>query len=858
MSPAAVDTLSTVSIEYLTEYVNNRAAAPDSIFYLDEVELLSQQIIQQNLSPGRAMRYLQEEQPYVDLLLEVAYRGVAVDLDADDIQKYHFEGVDDPGYTLALRRSGDPTFADVRVTTDINNETVVPPNATDDKAGKGSGGIAAAVVCSFLVLGAAGAGWLYHNKRKSTAGMQFVQEKQSAFESRPNSPFSDQQQQDLRSPASSFSFEAATGYVEKLVRQIASLSPRSFTYMSENEGGSRQVTSNSESSDNTTEEHPYTGIIPPMIVIDHIDSGASNDTAEGKEKKKKQEQNKEKIKEVVPSLRIQASSELIRELHVEQVPSDPATLVSYVWSNASQRQSMMMSAVDTTPDENDQYLESPLADEDTTTTERVRGESFRVFSSDEEEDDDDDDDGEETDEHCPNSTAIVDSPVAMMETRLPTPQRAIARSRLCDVAEESSMSSMQDTQDLFTSTPLFSDLAMTSNNISGGTSRSFFAWPRPPRPPGESSPRSATASPLLTTTVDGEVAPSRTLSAAQPSSEDNQSEDGEGATINSLPRIKNSPSAGFLRSLWNRSPTGRSTSEHGNDRDGSTPPSGDEQRTQMPPPGHTRSNSKGSSASASVVSEGFIYKYQAPSKGKLGLVIECTELGPVVVKVKDYSPLLGQIQEGDRIVEINGSKIGQMPSLQDVSTLLAARSTWTNVVKLTICRPYNSSSGGGGDNDDTYSNNMANNSLPRRHARDLSQASFETIPLTDSGGRPILVSSGSASWHPGGNASSSPSEQQQQSQQQPSPPFLTSSETVVRGPPVAAAVLDTSIIDAPPRYQPPPQHLSQLQRLAPIHQLQVNQQQEGVSYPTRRQRSSITSNNNNNKKEGRHFFSNSF
>jgi hypothetical protein len=872
LSPAAVATLSTVSIEFLTEYVNERAAEPEITFYLHEVELLSQQI-KLTVSPSRSTRNLQD-QPLVDLLLEVAYRGVVIDLDAIDVDKYLLEGVDSPGYSLALRRSGDPTFANVVVTTDITTETGIPPKVVQN-ASKRSGVIAAAVVCSLLLLGAGG-GWIYHYKRKSKSGMQLVQEK----ESMPNSPASDQNHQDLRSPASSFSFEAATGYVEKLVRQMASLSPRSFSYMSDNEGESRQVTSNSESSDSVVVENPYTGMIPPMIVIDHIDSDAdsdaSNDAAEENEKKKKKKE--EMMNNVFPSLRIQASSELIRELHDENDPSDPATLASYVLSNASHRQSMMMS----TASENYQYLESPLADSDTE-TERVRGSSFRVFSS---EDDEDDGDGDETDNEDDTddhgkSSAITDSPVAMMETRLPTPHRAaFLRPTLCDVAEESSMSSIQDPQHLFTSATSSLDQATSdSNNIGFGTSRNFFGWPRPHRPPFDSSPRSATASPILQTTIDGESPDqARTLSAPQPASDCNQSDDGESGGTSNMPRMKNSSSTGFLRSLWNRSPTGgRSTGSElaGNDREGNTPPSGEEQRRQITTPGHMRSNSKGSSAGTDV-SEGFIYKkYQAPSKGKLGLVIECTELGPVVVKVKDYSPLLGQVQEGDRITEINGSKIGQTPSLHDVSTLLAGRSSWTNVVKLTIYRPCNSSSsGGGGDNEDLSSSMANNNSMPRlsRHGRGLSQTSIESVPLTDSGGRVVVASAGNASSHPIGNAASnSTSEQQQQSNQQQhtSPNFLISPpEDVARGPPMA----DTSMTDLPPLYQPPTEQLSHLQDPSTLEQSQVNrqqhqqqqqqrqEQQEEVSTPTRRRRNSNSNRTDNNiTREGsRHFYSNSF
>lgn len=79
---------------------------------------------------------------------------------------------------------------------------------------------------------------------------------------------------------------------------------------------------------------------------------------------------------------------------------------------------------------------------------------------------------------------------------------------------------------------------------------------------------------------------------------------------------------------------------------------------------------------------------QAPRTGKLGLVIQCNKgIGPVVVHVKDYSPLLGQVHPGDRIVNIDGVRTTHM-ALSEVTGMLPGRQTsrWATPVRLVVVR----------------------------------------------------------------------------------------------------------------------------------------------------------------------------
>ena len=71
-------------------------------------------------------------------------------------------------------------------------------------------------------------------------------------------------------------------------------------------------------------------------------------------------------------------------------------------------------------------------------------------------------------------------------------------------------------------------------------------------------------------------------------------------------------------------------------------------------------------------------------------MIQCLDnLGPIVTQVKDYSPLLGQVLQGDRIVDIDGMSTSGM-SLRDVTGLMGgkvAQSRWApSVFRIVVWR----------------------------------------------------------------------------------------------------------------------------------------------------------------------------
>jgi len=82
------------------------------------------------------------------------------------------------------------------------------------------------------------------------------------------------------------------------------------------------------------------------------------------------------------------------------------------------------------------------------------------------------------------------------------------------------------------------------------------------------------------------------------------------------------------------------------------------------------------------VADGFEYVFEAPSNGKLGIIIHKT----VVHTVKDYSPLFGMVEPGDRILQIDDIITDNM-STGEVTRVLANKRTGKNrnkMIRLTI------------------------------------------------------------------------------------------------------------------------------------------------------------------------------
>jgi hypothetical protein len=606
LSPEEVDTLNEVAIDFMTDYVTE--LEPESDFFVYETVLLSQQVAGE--VSNRRLRSLQDASG--SLLLDVGFRVYAINLDKVTIDNRLRDGLFSPAFTQALQRSGDETFIDTQVSVVGGN---LPPQQTTEDSGRSgsSAGISAAIIGSIALL-AGGGCYLFRTKTQNDKNKAFIRENQAVFTSFPLSP-----NQSVQSPTSSFSFDATSNLVSRMARIVTSFSPRSdydeageITNTESSESNERIMSHadidlgagmieevDEEESFDEEEElegiHPYAGIVPPMIVIDRIESESdiyTEDDDQGHHRR---------VKSVVPSVRLDASSDFVAALNDRSKPFDPAAFSSFIQNN------------------------TPVADEEQSqqkdTVDQIRGgPSFNMFSSNE------DDDGASKCSNPDSSDALFD------------------RLRKGEGSE--------------------------TDDSSGPSWRSKHGlimpvMTRPPRIPSEgsipmqkSSPRSANTSPVVTR---------EKLAADGYHSDDNMARE--------IISKKDAPS--FLHSLWSRSPHGR-TAPSGSKSD----TSGESRRWGS----HRRTSSKGSYGTlGSLEEEGSILTFHAP-KGQLGLVIECSsESTPIIAQVKDYSPLLGQVLQDDKIVMIDGTHTDKL-GMSEVTSLLEGKSNRATSVRLKVFR----------------------------------------------------------------------------------------------------------------------------------------------------------------------------
>jgi hypothetical protein len=599
LDSASVGTLEETSVEYLSNYVEN--LKPASKFFLYEAELTAQQIqASHRAGDGSANRNLlrrtQEVEPQSnDLIVTVAFRGLAIVLGNAVINALLVQGIDSAGYSRAIQRSGDPTFLDIEVTSSVTDDSDASKNSTKRKGegdGPSPGGTAAAVLTAFSFVGL-GIGYFIKKRRTETKGKAIakMQEESEAqlFTSAPGSP---------RSAAiGSLSFEGSPGVVAGILRIMSSGSPRSNDSSTRSGQTSKQSSKASmQESDGTTssqseEEHPYTGIIPPMIVIDNLDETETSPSST----KKGGNRN------VVPYQRLHASVELVAALNGTSNAYDPSVFQGELFS-----QSLVARSESRSSSDQSRSL-SP-------------GRFSRVWDSDAE-------DGSAG--SIITSSYTKDELDAILDQQQPLDT---------DLVAAGANNGLRVTTDL--------------RPASRGSNRSSRDSPNPYQ---SSSPRSDTSS-----RGKGYVSsPERERSFSNASTVLQGQLSGEPPA----PAEKLKEGGGFIQSFWHRSPgkampkimslpslNGGTSSDNNSGT-------------------HSRHGSKGSSLNEDL-DESVRHIFWAPRKGKLGLVIECKiSGGPVVVQVKDYSPLLGQVLRGDKIAKIDNVSTLHM-TLAEVTNLL--------------------------------------------------------------------------------------------------------------------------------------------------------------------------------------------
>jgi hypothetical protein len=587
LDAASAGTLGETSVEYLSNYVET--LRPASKFFLYEAELTAQQIRAVDGSANRNLRRTQVEVPqYIDLIVTVAFRGFAIALGSAAVNSLIVQGIDSLGYSRAIQRSGDSTFLDIDVTSAVADDSGASQNSTKKKGegdGPSPGGTAAAVIMSFSLVGII-VGVFIKKRRTQTKGgsgsIVKMQEESEAkiFTSPTGSP---------RSPpaGSVFFSEGNTAGVVAGILRIMSGSPRSNDSSTHSGQTSQQSSKESipgaasgSTSSQSEEEHPYSGLIPPMIVIDNLEETSPSSRKGG-------------AHNVFPSQRIHASSELVAALNGTSNAYDPSAFQGELFSQPMCAKS----------DSDRSRSLSP-------------GPFHRLWN------DSDAEDG--------------------------------------SVGPDITSSNTKDELDAIidhTDTVVNNGLRVTTEPRSASRCSNQDSSPRSPTSPSRGNGDASS--------------PDRERSFSDASTVlHNHLGDHSGDPPATAEKLKEG--GGFIQSFWNRTPSKAMTKVTSlTSLDGAD----------------SRHGSKCSSPSADI-DEPVRHIFWAPRKGKLGLMIECKSSGgPVVVHVKDYSPLLGQVLRGDKIAKIDGVSTLHM-NLSEVTNLLAGKTSYLrgNVIQFVVLR----------------------------------------------------------------------------------------------------------------------------------------------------------------------------
>jgi hypothetical protein len=662
LSPESDAVMEQVGVEYLTNFAARQH--PDSFIFLYEGELLSQDMVSpQTPSLGNDLSANQQqanaaattngdvdsaatlepsEPTYVHLICSVVFRGYGVDVQQANATALIIEGINSVGFTRAVQRSGDPEMVDALITTDMEhgllNRTSSDPEAgqnptESERNGAPSATIAAVVTICFLFVGAAVIGLFWYKRlgrrpgeyaTASDAAVQAMHQSKD-FISQRDSPAHSQKSPMSNAPALSF---------EQMLRLVASASPKkaddaTTRTPSEHPEGDVETgqhalldeaddrSKHSLSSRSGGSEHPLAGIIPPMIVIDNIEQGQSQELCFDNHVK-------ERTKNVVPARHVEASPDFVAALAMG--------ITGAAVSNSNN--SNLFIREDAAPQQDPVVCAKELESEG--------GSHSSLLSM------------KENGNGVSGNSELTATPASEDDSGM-----ALRHLVLEDVA-------LHVSNDFVAPRGTESPASRVSRSSKGSKLSGTESSPQNDK---EKLGRHQRSLSEASTVVAGpDTADFPTFDDDPKSGEPSPSESNPGA---------------FFSSLWNRSPSRKSRPSAFREEESARRPSST--------PMHRRTSSRSSSASSSDVEVGedeLEVVLHAPRTGKLGLVIQVKErIGPIVVQVKDYSPLLGQALPGDRLASIDGIRTRNL-ALSEVTCMLPGRQTsrWGVPVRLVVVR----------------------------------------------------------------------------------------------------------------------------------------------------------------------------
>jgi hypothetical protein len=573
LSPTSKETLEEVSLDFTNEFVTNMYPEIDP-FLLYQVELLSQTIIDDNLN--------NKQRSAVNLFVNVAFRGFAVDTSQDQMEQILTQGIYSPDYISKLQLSGDVAFQYA----DISNITAIPTDGipslrdedgeTTDVANNPSpAAIIVSVVATMLVvIGGAAALFLYRH-RTSIRGRNNDKDE---YELSLHSPAASS----TRSPfATAVSFASAVGLISS---PRPSGSAGSTTSLDQTSRGSDSAASATEkhelhgSFSFSSDEHPLANVIPPMLVYENIDDFDTEQRGPAPKRRKSTR--------VVPSRHIAATPDFLKSLRSRRVAWDE-TMYHGILDTSCEGE------LDKMEDENHEYTTEGIPIMTTTDADTIPCLRKSVSES-----------------------AAEPKPQGLSAKW----NRQINKNKKCHTRHASfssrhSSGSIND--ESFENSLLFDDRTVRTGRRATGTV-SFDA---------RTSSNSGALDPSLSP-----------YKLHKPSSSDRRKKQSSPAN-RSL-----SPAKAILKS-----------------------------RPSIPKP-----------QCQTLFEGGTRFVFQVPRQGKLGLVVHSDSRSPIVTQVKDYSPLLGQVQRGDRVVEIDGVSTIGMSCLEQVNRILRGKTS--GVFWLTVWR----------------------------------------------------------------------------------------------------------------------------------------------------------------------------
>jgi len=611
LAQETTDIIEEVTLDYLMRY--SRPQSPESRFTMHGVQLNSQDVADGSESnktdadaTRRWIRRREQEENQIDLMVSFGYRGFALHLNETEVKDILREGIFSPGYARMLRITDVWALRNVEIAelTDPIKDNLPgqsDPNTIvmNDDGSLSAGAIVACVFSALVILSVSGAFlFLQRRKHRTLLDPDFSFDKNDdELDSELNSPAGS-----ARSPLRDvLSFDSVIRLMTSIGggggTESRSASPTDLEGDSTTDQKSRQSkdVQSKESDDGGDddddddgffeEEHPYTNLIPPMIVYDHIDFDEEQDDATTRSKL---------FKNVVPSKKVAATKVFAESLRRENGTTlDQSTYENLLSNIGLEQRNPLAHQVQLKPIESDEEnRESPdLVVNDSFGTQR----EFRKTLSD----------------------------------------------SFLDVPSQNS--------------PTMKALAAPEDQT---------------RPPGD---------PLLydSSTHSSPVLSRKFTTSASVDGLETIGTDGDAAKVGKVGKSI----WGFSPSAWKTlAPASRSNS----------PSLSPDKLSQLARRSNRSSDPDLTDLFDHDAIDGVQLVFQASRKGKLGLVIQCLDdLGPVVTQVKDYSPLLGQVLPGDRIVDIDGMSTSGM-SLRDVTGLMGgkvAQSRWAaSVFRIVVWR----------------------------------------------------------------------------------------------------------------------------------------------------------------------------